>query len=171
MVHPGVEQHLPWADEVWHAGDLGPPGTLRWFMERSKVFRAVAGNADPRETLHLLKDSAFFEVEGLRVLIHHIVGKPGKYTPQALGLVQKLQPDWVECGHSHILLVSPLTYVGQRPGQTKGLHINPGAAGQHGFHPMCTMLKFEVENKKVLKAEAVELGPRGRLTAAEAQAL
>jgi len=163
MVHPGVEQHLAGADEVWHAGDLGPPETLRWFMDRSKVFRAVAGNADPRETLHLLKDTAFFEVDGIQVLLHHIVGKPGRYVPQAQALVSKLQPDWVVCGHSHILLVAPLPFT-YRPSRPKGLHINPGAAGRHGFHTICTMLQVQVHAGKLVQATAIELGPRGALS-------
>ena len=157
MVHSGVQPHLAWADEVWHAGDLGPPETLRWFQRESKVFRAVSGNADPRETLHLLDETAGFVVEGIKVLMHHIVGKPGKYVPKAQGLINAYRPDWVICGHSHICLVAPL------PGKPGGLYINPGAAGQHGFHHMCTLLRFEIEEGKVLKAEVVELGPRGRI--------
>lgn len=157
MVHPGVAEHLAWADEVWHAGDLGPVDTLRWFQAQSKVFRAVSGNADPRETLRLLDETAGFEVQGIRVMIHHIVGKPGKYVPQARTLIEAFRPDWVVCGHSHILQVAPL------PGKAGGLHINPGAAGQHGFHSMCTLLRFTLDEGKLASAEVVELGPRGRM--------
>ncbi len=157
MVYPGVAAQLSWADEVWHAGDIGPPATVRWFMERCSTFRAVSGNADPRDTLHLLDETAVFEAEGLKVLLHHIVGKPGKYVPKAQALVRQVRPDWVVCGHSHILQVAPL------PGIPGGLHINPGAAGHHGFHKMCTLLRFEVSGRKVTAAEVVELGPRGRL--------
>ena len=167
MVHPGVEEQLSWADEVWHAGDLGPVETLRWFQARSKVFRAVSGNADPNETLYLLEKTAAFTVDGINVLMHHIVGKQGRYVPEAQILVNRLDPDWVVCGHSHILVVAPRL----RPGKPKGLHINPGAAGQHGFHLMCTLLKFEIESGKVLKAEVVELGPRGRLSQQKASEL
>ena len=159
MVHAGVEVHLPWADEVWHAGDIGPPETIQWFAQRSKLFRAIAGNADPRESLMILKNTALFQVEGIRVMMHHIVGKPGKYTPEAEGLVKKHNPDWVVCGHSHILLLAPRLLAGGK----KGLHINPGAAGHHGFHPLCTMLRLVVEGGKLSSAEAVELGPRGRV--------
>ena len=45
----------------------------------------------------------------------------------------------------------------------KLLHINPGAAGIHGFHKMKTILRFEIENGKPQKMELIELGLRGKI--------
>ena len=38
------------------------------------------------------------------------------------------------------------------------LHLNPGAAGKHGWHKMRTMLRFEINGKKIENLEVVELG-------------
>jgi hypothetical protein len=40
------------------------------------------------------------------------------------------------------------------------LHLNPGAAGRHGFHKVRTMLRFEVADGKVQQLQAIELGPK-----------
>jgi hypothetical protein len=41
------------------------------------------------------------------------------------------------------------------------LHMNPGAAGKHGFHKIRTLLRFEIEDGKIKNPEAIELGLRG----------
>ena len=38
------------------------------------------------------------------------------------------------------------------------LHMNPGACGLHGFHKKRTMLKFNIENKKITNLNVIELG-------------
>jgi hypothetical protein len=40
------------------------------------------------------------------------------------------------------------------------LHLNPGAAGKHGFHKVRTMMRFEVLEGKVKNLQVIELGPR-----------
>jgi hypothetical protein len=40
--------------------------------------------------------------------------------------------------------------------------MNPGAAGQHGFHLVRTMLRFVVAQGKISDLEVVEFGKRGR---------
>jgi hypothetical protein len=37
------------------------------------------------------------------------------------------------------------------------LHMNPGAIGKHGFHNVRTMLRFEIDGKKIQNLEVVEL--------------
>ena len=39
----------------------------------------------------------------------------------------------------------------------KCLHINPGAAGKHGWHKVQTILKFEIEGSDIKNMEVVEL--------------
>ena len=56
------------------------------------------------------------------------------------------------CGHSHILKVT-------RDAQGV-VHLNPGAAGHHGWHKMRTILRFTVAEGRVTHLEAIELGPR-----------
>jgi len=36
------------------------------------------------------------------------------------------------------------------------LHMNPGAVGKHGFHNVRTMLRFEIENKRIQNLEVIE---------------
>ena len=40
------------------------------------------------------------------------------------------------------------------------LHLNPGAAGKHGFHHVRTALRFTLENGKIHSMQAIELGKR-----------
>jgi hypothetical protein len=40
------------------------------------------------------------------------------------------------------------------------LHLNPGAAGRHGFHKVRTLLLFEVLGGKIQHLQVVELGPK-----------
>jgi hypothetical protein len=40
------------------------------------------------------------------------------------------------------------------------LHMNPGAAGVHGFHQVRTMLRFAIEGDKVKDLEVIEIGKR-----------
>ena len=40
------------------------------------------------------------------------------------------------------------------------LHMNPGAAGKHGFHQVRTMLRFEINDDKISNLEIIELEKR-----------
>jgi predicted phosphodiesterase len=69
-------------------------------------------------------------------------------------VIEREQPGLFICGHSHILKVMP--------DRTHNLlHMNPGAAGIHGFHAVRTMLRFVVHTGKVEQLEVIELGKRG----------
>ena len=41
------------------------------------------------------------------------------------------------------------------------LHLNPGAAGNHGFHKIRTMLRFSLDNGDIKAMEIIELANRG----------
>ena len=41
------------------------------------------------------------------------------------------------------------------------LHLNPGAAGNHGFHKIRTMLRFNLDNGAIKDLEIIELATRG----------
>jgi hypothetical protein len=43
------------------------------------------------------------------------------------------------------------------------LYINPGAAGNHGFHTIKTIIRFEIKKASIFNMEAIELGKRGAL--------
>jgi predicted phosphodiesterase len=69
--------------------------------------------------------------------------------------IASYHPGLFICGHSHILKVT-------REPERQLIHMNPGAAGHHGWHKERTVLRFTVENGKVGELEAIQLGPRGR---------
>lgn len=80
------------------------------------------------------KEVEVFEVESVRVHLRHIGGYPGKYAP---GVEQSLvygKTGLMVCGHSHILKVMYDPRLGM-------LHINPGAAGTHGWQQVRTLVK------------------------------
>ena len=40
------------------------------------------------------------------------------------------------------------------------LHLNPGAAGKHGWHKVRTLLRFSISEEKIYNLEVVELANR-----------
>jgi predicted phosphodiesterase len=86
----------------------------------------------------------------------HIGGYPGKYPARIANEIRNKRPDLFICGHSHILKV-----ISDK--ENSLLHMNPGAAGQHGFHFMRTLLLFSISKGKITDLSAVELGKRGAL--------
>jgi hypothetical protein len=44
------------------------------------------------------------------------------------------------------------------------LYVNPGAAGNQGFHKTKTIVRFQVHGQKIEEMEVIELGKRGALT-------
>lgn len=145
--------HIEQADEVWHAGDWGTLAVSD-YIKNLKPLRGVWGNIDGHElrTEHLLNNR--FVCEGVDVLITHIGGYPGKYSPAIRSEIMARPPQLFICGHSHILKV-------MRDSQLGLLHINPGAAGIKGFHTVRTMVRFKVDAGKITDIEAIELGKRG----------
>ncbi|RYY23677.1 MAG: YfcE family phosphodiesterase, partial [Chitinophagaceae bacterium] len=55
--------------------------------------------------------------------------------------------------HSHILKII-------YDQQLNCLHMNPGAAGKHGWHRMRTIVRFTIDEKNISNCEVVELGKR-----------
>jgi putative phosphoesterase len=140
-------------DEIWHAGDIGDLATLER-LEAFKPTRAVFGNIDDHIVRKSCPEIQRFELEGLRVTIMHIAGRPGKYAlPARLELQQNGAPDLFVCGHSHIALV-------QNDPKFKMLWLNPGACGYKGFHQVKTIFRFELNAGTIQKLECIELGPR-----------
>ena len=152
-----VFTHFINCDEIWHAGDIG---TLALFeaLRAFKPLRAVYGNIDDKLIQSRVPEDLYFECEGLKIFITHIGGKPPIYNPRVKKLLSKANPDVFICGHSHMLLVKRDMTLNNM------LFVNPGAAGNHGFHAMKTLIRFEIENKKIKNMEVIELGKRGAIT-------
>ncbi|CAL2093930.1 metallophosphoesterase family protein [Tenacibaculum sp. 190524A02b] len=141
------------ADEVWHAGDIGDLKVTDT-LKKYKPLRAVYGNIDDKDARAEFPLDAKFIVEGVSVWITHIGGYPNKYNQRVREDLKKERPKLFICGHSHILKV-------QFDEKLQVLHLNPGAAGNHGFHKVRTMLRFELDKGAVKNMEVIELAKRG----------
>lgn len=145
-------EYVHQADEVWHAGDVGQVKVLDDLMA-VKPLRGVYGNIDDQEVRKMLPEMLSFSVEGLRVHMRHIGGYPPRYARGVAEYLRNHPCDLFICGHSHILKV-------MRDPQHKLLHMNPGAAGKHGFHQQRTVLRFVIKAGQIQQLEAIELMPR-----------
>ncbi len=137
------------ADEVWHAGDIGDL-TVTDQIKAFKPLRAVFGNIDNHEIRKEFPLNNRFFCEGIDVWITHIGGYPGRYSPAVKEEIKSNPPKLFICGHSHILKV-------MNDKNLQLLHMNPGAAGKHGFHKTRTMLRFKIDGKNITDLEVIEL--------------
>lgn len=137
-------------DQIWHAGDFGGGLDLAAGIAAFKPLVGVAGNCDNYDLRYTHPLHRFFECEGMKVLMTHIGGYPGKYDPRARKLIDEFRPDIFVCGHSHILKVV-------RDTRRNMLVINPGAAGIQGFHIVRTALRFHIENAALKDIEVFEV--------------
>ncbi|MCK8521716.1 metallophosphatase family protein [Aquimarina sp. D1M17] len=140
------------ADEVWHAGDIGDLKVTD-AIEAITPLRAVYGNIDNDKARASFPLHQRFVCEGVSVWITHIGGYPPKYNIATRDEIRTNPPKLFICGHSHILKVIP-------DPKNELLHMNPGAAGKHGFHKVRTMLRFTVEKGKIDNLEVIELGKK-----------
>jgi len=153
---PKILSYFNECDEIWHAGDIGDR-MVADELEKLKPLRAVYGNIDDKEMQVRFPDDLWFTCEGLTIWMTHIGGAPPNYNPRVKKILKAKLPDIFICGHSHILRVK------KDPAYKNMLYINPGAAGNHGFHPIKTLLRFEIVDKEIRKMEVVELGKRGAI--------
>lgn len=140
-------------DEIWHAGDFGTAMVAERLSEVAPL-RGVYGNIDGQDIRALYPKVLRFEVNGLNVLMTHIGGYPGKYHPDIRQEIKANPPGLFITGHSHILKVMPDKSLNNL------LHLNPGAAGRHGFHKVRTMMRFSIEAGVIRNLEVIELGKR-----------
>lgn len=149
-------------DEIWHAGDFGTMEVAKR-LEAVKPLRGVFGNIDGTALRAKFPEDLWLEAEGMRVLLTHIAGSPGKFNPRIKKLLAEKKPQLLACGHSHILQV-------MRDPACNVLYLNPGAAGNEGFHKMKTLLRFTVDAGSLKDVQVVELGKRGFSSANKTEA-
>lgn len=152
-----ILKYIDGADEVWHAGDIGTTAVADG-ISKIKPLRGVYGNIDGHELRSQFPENQIFSCQGVKVLMTHIGGYPGRYNPRVKKLIQEEKPQLYVCGHSHILKVIP-------DRKNNLLHMNPGACGIQGFHKVRTLLRFELNQGKIENLEAIEFGQRGALSA------
>ena len=147
---PQFKEFLAPVDQIWHAGDFGGGMDLAEEIAKFKPLVGVAGNCDNYDLRYTHPIHRFFECEGMKVLMTHVGGYPGRYDVRAKDLILKYHPDIFICGHSHILKVV-------RDPKYNMLVINPGAAGIQGFHLVRTALRFRIDQGRIHDMEVFEL--------------
>lgn len=148
FIDDAIMKYVTQADEVWHAGDIGNK-IVTDTIAKVKPLRAVYGNIDDAQTRMEFPLNNRFICEEVDVLITHIGGFPGRYAPTIRNEIYTNPPQLFICGHSHILKV-------MNDKKRNLLHMNPGAIGKHGFHNVRTMLRFEIDQKKIQNLEVIE---------------
>ena len=151
-IDDAILKHVGWADEVWHAGDIGSLKVTD-SIEKLKPLKGVHGNIDDHIIQKEFPENNRFLCEGVDVWITHIGGYPPKYNVRTRDMIKENPPKLFICGHSHILKVMMDKKLGV-------LHMNPGACGKHGFHQVRTMLRFVIDGEDIKDLEIVELGKR-----------
>jgi putative phosphoesterase len=149
---PKIEKYILQADEIWHAGDIGSV-ELADQISAQKPLRAVYGNIDDAKLRRMFPLNQVFECEGLKVCMTHIGGYPGKYPERIRKMIESEKPGLFICGHSHILKVMYDKHY-------QLVHMNPGAAGKHGFHQKKTLIRFSIAEGKIISPEVIEIGNR-----------
>lgn len=148
FLNPRILDFFSPCDEIWHAGDIGNIETA----DNLAVFKplvAVYGNIDGTEIRKTYPKNQVFSCEGVKVLMTHIGGYPGRYEKDTRQLIEIEKPKLFICGHSHILKVL-------YDKKHELLHINPGAAGNSGFHHVITCVRFVIEGKDIRDLEVFE---------------
>ena len=136
-------------DEIWHAGDIGNAETADQ-LSALKPLRAVYGNIDGNEVRSMFPENLRFKCEDVEVFMTHIGGYPGRYEARVRRELYSNPPQIFISGHSHILKVI-------HDKKINCLHINPGAAGNKGFHKVCTAIRFVIDGKQIKDMEVFEL--------------
>ncbi len=148
-IDEAIIKYVKQADEVWHAGDIGDL-IVTDTIKKLKPLRAVYGNIDNAEARVEFPLHNRFMCEDVDVWMTHIGGYPGRYNPEIREEMMMNPPKLFITGHSHILKVMNDKKLGL-------LHINPGAMGVYGLHKVRTMLRFEIEGKKIENLEVIEV--------------
>ena len=147
-----VFKHFTNCDEIWHIGDFGDVSVAKQLID-FKPTKGVYGNIDASDIKELFPLYLSFYCEEVKVLMTHIGGYPPKYNPASKALIKEHQPQLFLSGHSHILKV-------MYDDKINCLHINPGAAGKHGWHQVRTLIRIIIDGKTIKNCEVIELGSR-----------
>lgn len=149
-LHPALSRAFADVDLILHAGDIGTLEVLEAIEEIAPV-QAVFGNVDGGELRKRLPEVLEAEVGGLRVLMMHIAGHPGRFGPSARAEIERVSPDMFICGHSHILQIERVPTLGNL------LFVNPGAAGREGPHQEKTCVRIRIADGRAEQAEVIRL--------------
>ncbi|MET0634578.1 MAG: metallophosphoesterase family protein [Chitinophagaceae bacterium] len=139
-------------DEIWHAGDFGN-AAIADALRLMKPLKGVYGNIDGKDIRSEFPEQLVFFCEDVKVMMRHIGGAPPKYNPETRKELALHKPNLFISGHSHILKVIYDPAI-------ECLHMNPGAAGKHGWHKVRTLITFVVDGSNMKDCKVIELGKK-----------
>jgi putative phosphoesterase len=148
-----VFKHFDKCDEIWHGGDFGT-SEIAEKLKAFKPLRGVYGNIDGYDIRSEFPETLRFTCEEVNVFMIHIGGYPGKYVASVREELKTTPTQLFISGHSHILKI-------MYDDKYNCLHMNPGAAGTHGWHKVRTLIRFDIDGKVMKNCEVIELGLRG----------
>jgi hypothetical protein len=146
-----IFNHFKTCDEVWHIGDFGPDVIEP--LQQFKPLKGVYGNIDTAVIYKDFPEQLVFMCEEVKVMMRHIGGYPPNYNAATKKELLLHKPQLFLSGHSHILKI-------MFDEKLNCLHMNPGAAGKHGWHKVRTLIRFVIDGKNMKDCEVIELGKR-----------
>jgi putative phosphoesterase len=147
-----VFKHFENCDEIWHAGDFGN-ASIAEKLAAFKPMKGVFGNIDGYDIRGTYPENLRWKCEEVNIFMTHIGGYPPRYNPVVLKELAARPTQLFICGHSHILKV-------MYDEKLECLHMNPGAAGNQGWHKVRTLIRFTIDGKSMKECEVIELGKR-----------
>ena len=144
-----VFEHFKECDEIWHAGDFGTVSVANK-LSAVKPLRGVYGNIDGYDVKSMFPEQLVFKCEEVKVMIRHIGGYPPRYNAETKKELLIHQPQLFVAGHSHILKII-------YDDKLQCLHMNPGAAGRHGWQKVRTLIRFTIDGREMKDCEVIEL--------------
>lgn len=149
-----IFKHFESCNEIWHAGDFGSISIADRLKDISGLpLKGVYGNIDGSDIRSVYPEKLVWTCEEVKVFMTHIGGHPQKYAP---GIRNQLQAEGAKLfitGHSHILRI-------MFDEKLQCLHMNPGAAGNQGWHKIRTIIRFTIDGADMKDCEVIELGKR-----------
>ncbi len=153
FLDPSLFEHFKSCDEIWHAGDFGTEAIADQ-LKNFKPLRGVYGNIDGNDIRSQFPEKLLFTCEEVNVLMIHIGGYPPRYVPGVVNEIRNSGARIFISGHSHILKII-------YDEKLQCLHMNPGAAGNQGWHKIRTAVRFTIDGPDIKDCEVIELGKRG----------
>lgn len=149
FLDPTIFDHFKNCDEIWHIGDFGSVEIAEQ-LRKYKPLRGVYGNIDGYDVRSVYPEQLVFMCEQVKVMLRHIGGYPSRYNPETKKEILIHQPQLFISGHSHILKI-------MYDDKLNCLHMNPGAAGKHGWQQVRTVIRFAIDGKEIKDCEVIEL--------------
>jgi putative phosphoesterase len=150
-----VFRHFENCDEIWHAGDFGTAAIADQLKE-FRPLKGVYGNIDGYDIRSVYPEKLIWNCENVTVYMTHIGGYPARYAPNIKQDLIKNGAGLFISGHSHILKII-------YDDKINCLHMNPGAAGNQGWHKIRTIVRFAIDGSNIKDCEVIELGKRGTI--------